>query len=206
MHAFTADAPPVLPCWIHGRAFISLNQRFVEVRDRNGKVLRRTPRCGKDEIAEAQASARAALPVWAAKSARERHEFLARWGNALESHAAHFARLLREETRKSEAAAEKEVAASVAVLRTPAHPCPDSCLDAGRIVSRAWGRRRPLADAARLFAPILAAGSVIIANPCASAPSAAFALCELSARIGLPPGVVNLVFADRKTVDKGQES
>jgi acyl-CoA reductase-like NAD-dependent aldehyde dehydrogenase len=61
----------------------------------------------------------------------------------------------------------------------------------------AWGKRHPLADAVRLFAPVLAVGGVIIADPRAAAPGAAFALCELSARSGaLAAHPQSVVFAD----------
>lgn len=143
---------------------------------------------------EAQASAWKALPSWKEKSPQERRAFLAQWGALLETYAAHFARLLYEETRKSEAAATREVAAAVARLKAPPTDCDGGAANAG-IIPCAWGKRHPLADAVRLFTPVLAAGGAIIANPCAAAPGAAFALCELSARAGAPPGIINLVFA-----------
>jgi acyl-CoA reductase-like NAD-dependent aldehyde dehydrogenase len=172
-----------------------MTEKFTDVRNQEGKILRRTPCCGKEELLRAQASACEALPLWEAKPASERRAFLVRWGAALQTHAAHFAHLLVEETRKSEAAAAREVAAAIALLISPETACGDHDPAGGRIVACAWGRRHPLTDAVRQIAPVLAAGSVVIANPCATAPGAAFALCELSARVGAPPGILNLVYA-----------
>jgi acyl-CoA reductase-like NAD-dependent aldehyde dehydrogenase len=183
------DAVPVLPSWINGRAFLSLTADFAEVRNPEGKVLRRTPLCGADEIAAAVASAQAALPAWSALPASERQNLLVAWAAALEKYAAHFARLISEETGAGESEALADVAATAVSLQSATSPKSES----GRIAACVWSAQCALAAVASLMAPVLRAGGVVIVNPCVQSPGAAFALCELSARVGIPAGVVNLV-------------
>jgi acyl-CoA reductase-like NAD-dependent aldehyde dehydrogenase len=190
MRELTADSPPALPSWVRGRAFLTLTSAFAEVRDTTGKVVRRTPLCGAGEVNEAVASARAALPDWMVLPTNERQTLLVAWAEALRKHSAHFAGLLSEECGKRTDDAQDEVSAAIAALRATT---PVAAEDAGRIVACVWDVNMPLADAARLMAPVLRAGGVVIGKPCVSAPGAAYALCELSARVGIPPGVVNLV-------------
>lgn len=187
------DAVPVLPSWINGRAFLSLSADFAEVRNRAGEVLRRTPLCGAGEVTTAVASAEAALPAWSALPASERQNLLVAWAVALEKHAAHFARLISEESGAGERAAQADVAAAAAMLNTHLQSATPVKNEAGRIVACAWSAHSPLADVVQRIAPTLRAGSVVIVKPCAQSPGAAFALCELSARVGIPAGVVNLV-------------
>jgi acyl-CoA reductase-like NAD-dependent aldehyde dehydrogenase len=190
MQELTADGPPALPSWVRGRAFLTLTDAFAEVRDATGKIVRRTPLCGKDEVDEAVASAKAALPGWSALSVEARQALLLAWGQALQEYAAHFARLLAEERGKNAEDAQAEVSAAIAALRATT---PVATENAACVVACVWDAAMPLANAVRQMAPTLRAGGVVIGNPCANAPGAAYALCELSARIGIPPGVINLV-------------
>ena len=190
------DGAPALPLWINGRAFLTLTAAFYDVRDaQSGAVLRRTPLCGASEVAEAMASAEAAAPAWAAMPVAERQALLDDWAAALAAYAGHFAGLIRAETGKPAAAAEAEVAAAIASLRAG----PDDAAApeaAGATFALAWDDSAPLAHATRLAAPLLRAGGTVVGKPTPKAPAAAFALAELSARVGLPAGVVNLVQGD----------
>ncbi|GHT89942.1 hypothetical protein AGMMS49545_01730 [Betaproteobacteria bacterium] len=187
------DAVPVLPSWINGRAFLSLTAGFAEVKNAAGKVLRRTPLCGADEVAIAVVGAEAALPAWTALQTGERQNFLIAWSHALEKYAAHFAHLISEETDVDEAAAGDEVAAAIVALRAGLQSAMCAKNEAGKIVACVWNTPLALDAIVNLIAPILHAGGVIIVKPCAQSPGAVFALCELSARVGIPAGVVNLV-------------
>lgn len=187
------DATPVLPSWIHGRAFLSLTSGFAEVRNVKGEVLRRTPLCGADEVAAAVAGAEAALPALSALPDGERQNFLIAWSAALEKYALHFAHLIAEETGVGEAAAGDEVAAAAVALRTGLQSATSVKNEAGKIAACVWNTPLALEVVIKRIAPILRAGGVIIVKPRAQSPGAVFALCELSARVGIPAGVVNLV-------------
>ncbi|MDR2165691.1 MAG: aldehyde dehydrogenase family protein [Zoogloeaceae bacterium] len=187
------DAPPALPCWINGHAFLSMTREFVDVCDvATGRSVRRTPLCGDAEAAEAVAAARAVASMWRALDARARDDLLAAWSAALAQYAAHFARLLRQETGVDEVAAHAEVAEAVQALRNDAASRARDNMRKEVFFARV-GRERPLVMAARALAPVLREGMTVVVNPDAKAPGVVYALVELSARAGLPPGVVNLV-------------
>ncbi|MDD3482192.1 aldehyde dehydrogenase family protein [Azovibrio restrictus] len=189
------DGPPALPLWINGRAFLTLVQSFFEVRDAlTGEPLRRTPLCGADEVAEAVLAAGAAAPAWAARERDARAALLTAWAAGLEQYSGHFAKLLRQETGQDEAEAQAEVARTVAFLRQAGISA--DAADAGQVVALAWDDAAPLAQAAQLLVPVLQAGGTVVLKPTPKAPGAAYALVELSARVGLPAGVVNLVQGD----------
>lgn len=192
------DGPPALPLWIHGRAFLTMAPAFYEVRHAvTGAPLRRTPLCGATEVAEAARAARAALPAWQGLAAEQRAALLEAWAAGLARYAAHFAQLVREETGKVEAEASAEVEAAQAALASLA--C--SSEDAGRVLGLAWDDRAPLATAAALLAPVLRAGGCAVLKPSPRTPGVAYALVELSGRVGLPAGVVNLVQGDTAALE-----
>ena len=60
---------------------------------------------------------------------------------------------------------------------------------------------RPLAGLAEHIAPALMAGATVVLKPSLKAPSAAFALCELSARAEWPAGVLNLMQGDTAAIE-----
>ncbi|MGB4466623.1 MAG: aldehyde dehydrogenase family protein [Azovibrio sp.] len=187
------NGPPALPLWINGRAFLTMASGFYEVHDAlTGEALRRTPLCGADEVAEAAAAAQAAAPAWAAQPEVRRQELLQAWATELDQYTGHFAKLVRQEIGKDEALARAEVEAAVAALQARfADPA-----DQGQVVGLAWDDAAPLATAAILLAPVLRAGGTVVLKPSPRAPGAVYALVELSARAGLPAGVVNLVQGD----------
>jgi len=60
---------------------------------------------------------------------------------------------------------------------------------------------RPLAGFAEAVAPALMAGATVVVKPSPKAPSAIFALCELSARAEWPAGVLNLLHGDTAAIE-----
>lgn len=186
------DVPPALPCWMNGRAFLSLTEEFETVHDRaTGKPLRRTPLCGEAEVAEAVAVARAALPEWQAAGRKAWQDMLSAWGEALKRYGDHFAQLLCQETGVDEASAQAEVAEATAALQEKTSAATGEEENTVRSISVSV--KRPLANAASALAAALGAGATVVVHPDPSAPGAVYALIELSARVGVPPGVVNLV-------------
>jgi acyl-CoA reductase-like NAD-dependent aldehyde dehydrogenase len=193
----TPDGPPALPSWIHGRAFLTLTPQFFDVHDAiSGELVRRTPLCGAQEAAEAVAAALDAAPGWAAQSAVARQKRLFAWGAELKHYRDHFATLIRQESGKEENTAQSEVEEAVAILQNAQGDDAARQNGAEPIVLIAWDAQDPLSAAVRLAAPVLRGGSAVILKPSPRAPAAAYALAELSARIGIPPGVVNLLQGD----------
>lgn len=188
------EGPMAIPLWINGRAFLTMTESFLDVIDHaRGEAIRRVPLCGAAEAAEAAGAARAALAGWSACPAEERLAQLATLADALDQYAGHFARLVAQETGLDEAAAGAEVAAAVAALRTPGEAAPG-------VVAVLSDAGKPLSGLLGTAAAVIAAGGTVVLKPSAKAPSAAYALCELSARAGWPGGVLNLLQGDEAAV------
>lgn len=191
---FDTEGPMAIPLWINGRAYLTVSDGFYDVIDpASGQAIRRVPLCGADEAAEAVGAARRAQPVWAEMGLPARRICLDRLAEALEQYAGHFAKLLRQETGFDEARAAAEVATAVAALRT-------TVVGQTGIVGLVFDASRPLAACAELLAPALLAGAAVVVKPSPKAPSAAFALCELSARAEWPAGVLNLLQGDTAAI------
>lgn len=192
---FSPEGPKAIPLWIRGHAYLTVSDRFYDVVDPlTGEVHYRVPLCGAAEAAEAVASARNAQSGWAALTVPARQAALAALAGALDRYSGHFAKLLRAETGFTEDQALAEVAAALAALRR------DDLGGAG-IVAIVVDATRPLAGFAEAAAPALRAGAAVVVKPSPKAPSAAYALCELSARAQWPAGVLNLMQGDSAAID-----
>ena len=192
---FTPDGPVAIPLWINGHAYLTVTEHFFDVIDPlTGEAIRRVPLSGADEAAEAVGAAAAARAGWSALAAGERRTLLQALAKALDDYTGHFAKLIRQETGRDEADCLAEVAAAVAALREPA-------AGQGQLVAVLADAGRPLAALVELAAPVLAAGGTVVFKPSPKAPGAAYAFSELTARAGLPGGVVNLVQGDEAAVE-----
>ena len=191
---FAAEGPLAMPLWINGHAYLSVGESFYDVAHaQSGERLRRVPLCGASEAAEAVAAARAAQPGWAEMGLNARHVRLAALADGLERYAAHFAKLLLQEIAFDEAGADAEVRAAVAALR-------DTEVGETGLIGVVVDAERPLSGVAAALAPALLAGAAAVVKPSPRAPAAVFALCELSARVGWPAGVLNLVQGDAAAI------
>ena len=182
------DEPLAIPLWINGHAYLTLAPAFFDVRNPvNGEILRRTPLCGAVQARQAVAAAQAAALPWAAQPAAARATLLAALAEALASYAAHFAALIVEESGKDALLAATEVADAIALLRCP------PIGEASGVVAIVGHAEAPLLSSLRLAVPALVAGASLVIRPQPQAPSAIFALAELSGRCGFPGGVINIL-------------
>ena len=187
------DDTLAIPLWINGHAYLTLAPEFVDVRNpASGQVLRRTPLCGAATAQQAVTAALAAAAPWAARPAAERAALLGALGEALAAYAAHFARLIVEESGLDGALAAAEVAAAVALLRSPPAGGESGVL---AIVAKS-----PLLLAMQLAVPALMAGAALVIRPLPQTPSAIFALAELSGRCAFPGGVLNVLHGGEEAV------
>ena len=182
------DDMPAIPLWINGHAYLTLAPAFLDVRNpASGEILRRTPLCDASAALQAVAAAQAAVAAWAAQSAAARAALLAALGQSLAAYAAHFVRLIGEESGKEALLAATEVADAVALLGSP------PVGGASGVVAVVGNGEAPLLSSLRLAVPALTAGAALVIRPAPQAPSAIFALAELSARCGFPGGVLNVL-------------
>lgn len=190
------DDPLAIPLWINGHAYLTMAPAFLDVRNpADGKILRRTPLCGADAAREAVAAAQAALVPWAAHDAALRTALFTAVGEALAGYADHFARLIAEETGKDGDAAAAEVDTAVALLRAAVAG------NASGVLGVVGDTAMPLLVALQHAVPALMAGATVVICPCPEAPSALFALAELTGRCGFPGGVFNILHGDEAAVE-----
>jgi acyl-CoA reductase-like NAD-dependent aldehyde dehydrogenase len=192
---FSPEGPMAIPLWINGHAFLTASQSFYDViNPANGEAIRRVPLCGAMEANEAVAAARGAQPLWAEMGLNARRVCLGRLADALERFSLHFAKLLQQEIALDDAAAAAEVAAAIAALRGFA-------VGETGVFALVVDTSRPLLGFAEVVAPALLAGATLVIKPSPRAPSAVFALCELSAREEWPAGVLNLLQGDTAAIE-----
>ena len=190
------DDPLAIPLWINGHAYLTMAPAFLDVRNpANGKILRRTPLCGADAARKAVAAAQDALVPWAAHDVARRTALFASVGEALAGYADHFARLITEETGKGGDAASAEVHAVVMLLREAVAG------NASGVLGVVGDTAMPLLGAMQLAVPALLAGAVVVIRPCPEAPSALFALAELTGRCAFPGGVFNILHGGEAAVE-----
>lgn len=192
---FTPEGPMAIPLWINGHAFLTAGNSFFDVTNpATGEAIRRVPLCGAGEAKEAVAAARTAQPLWAEMGLAARRVCLSNLATALDNYTGHFAKLLMQEIATDEATAKAEVEAAVTALRG---------VEVGEtgVFALVVDAKRPLAGFAEAMAPALLAGATAVVKPSPRAPSAVYALCELSARVEWPAGVLNLLQGDTAAID-----
>jgi len=160
-----------------------------------------------EDVDRAVRAADAVWPAWAALPALERGRALAVYAALVDAHQDELAALVHREVGKPLAEAAAEVARAVEVLhhfageaeRIWAAQLPGPTLATG-----SWVRPAPAGVVAAItpwnfpvalvvwkLAPALAAGCAVVVKPAQEAPLAAWALCDLAERSGLPAGLVS---------------
>ena len=167
---------------------------------------------GVAETRRAIYAAARALPVWRAKTAKERGAVLRRWFELILAHTEDLALLMTTEQGKPLGEARGEVAYGASFLewfaeegkRAYGDVIPTVAPDRRLLVIKQpigvcaaitpWNF--PIAMITRKVGPALAAGCTLVAKPAEATPLSALALAELAHRAGVPPGVFNVVTAD----------
>lgn len=191
---FAPEGPMAIPLWINGRAYLTVGERFFDVvNPSTGQALRRVPLCGADEAGEAVAAARDAQPTWAAMGLPAREVCLSQLAEALDRYAGHFAKLITQDTGADETRAASEVVSAVAALRS-------GRVGETGVLGLVADASQPLAGWVEALVPGLLAGATWVLKPSPQAPSAAYAFCELTARVEWPAGVLNLLQGDSAAI------
>jgi len=193
------DAPPVVPLWVNGRAFLTVTREFQDVIDGvSGGVVRRTPLCGVSEVRLAVEGALQAGRAWAEETEEVRANLLHGLGESLSANAGHVARIIAGESGKSLDAAEREVAASIRALqeRRGCEVCSEA--EVGAVIG---GAVEPLFGALALAIPPLLRGASVVFRPSPETPSALLIFAELSGRCAFPAGIINIVHGAESVVE-----
>lgn len=181
-------------------------------------VIATTPVGTADTAADALAAARAAQPHWAARPAVERGRAVAALADAVRDHADLLARIVVAEQGKPLNQAQGEVGAAETFLRFAAEQArriegeilpsdaPDEEIQVRRLPHgvvvglTAWNY--PLALAARKLGPALVAGNAFVLKAHEFTPLSGLALAALAEKVGLPPGLFNVVTGDGRTLGR----
>lgn len=192
---FAPEGPQAIPMWINGHAFLTVTDAFYTVTNpATGEAIRRVPLCGAGEAAEAVKAALAAQPGWAMMGMPARRVCLSGLADALDNYAGHFAKLLTQDCGFDDERAKAEVAAAVEALH-------GASVGQTGVFGLVLDATRPLAGFAETIAPALMAGAAVVVKSSPKAPSAIYALCELSARANWPAGVLNLLQGDTAAIE-----
>ena len=168
------------------------------------------PAGAPEDVVDAVAAARRALPAWSQVAPEQRGRYLAAIADALERRSAEVAELiamevgmpedrcLEEQVPVEDFRVNAELAATFAfeaesygalVLREPVG-----------VVAAITPWNYPLGQIAAKVGPALAAGCTVVVKPSEVAPLSAFVLAEIIEEVGLPDGVFNLVSGAGQTV------
>jgi succinate-semialdehyde dehydrogenase/glutarate-semialdehyde dehydrogenase len=187
-------------------------KRFAVYNPANQQVIAEVPDLGAAETEEAIAAADAALPAWAAKTAKERAQVLRAWYELMMGDIDRLARLITMEGGKPLAEAKGEAAYGASFIEWFAEEAKRAY---GRTIPSTNATRRyltikqpvgvcaavtpwnfPMAMITRKAGPALAAGCTIVLKPPSQTPLTSLALAELGERAGLPAGAFNIVTTD----------
>ena len=200
----------ILANHIDGRSTEPRDSTYLDDIDpATGAVHARVPASEAADVGLAVDAARRAFPGWAATPAAERSRILVRLADALESRLDEFVRAESIDSGKPvKLARSLDIPRAVANLRFFATAILHTGSDLFPTDDRAlnYTLRRPRGVAGLIspwnlplylftwkIAPAIATGNTVVAKPSELTPWTAAMLAELSAEVGLPPGVLNVV-------------
>jgi succinate-semialdehyde dehydrogenase/glutarate-semialdehyde dehydrogenase len=204
-------------CYIDGQWVGADNgSTFAVTNPASGEILAQVPDCTAAETRRAIDAARAALPAWAAKPAKERGKILRRLADLMVANAEDLGRLMTAEQGKPLAEAKGEVGYAASFYewfaeegrRVYGEVIPSAAADKRLLALRQpvgvvgaitpWNF--PAAMITRKAGAALAAGCTIVIKPAESTPLSAFAQAELAERAGVPKGVFNVLTGQPQAV------
>ena len=184
-----------------------------------GETLKTFPDATDAEVAQALERGHAAFQQWRLKPVKERVTFLQKAADLLRTRHTEYAKLLTTEMGKLLAEAEAEVELSAAILEYYVKhaeaelapqplPCEDPVVSEAQLVHEPLGIilaiepwNFPYYQIARIMAPQLAAGNVILLKHASNVPQSAAAFEKLMQETGLPAGCFQNLYATRDRVE-----
>ncbi|HZJ29013.1 MAG TPA: aldehyde dehydrogenase family protein [Solirubrobacterales bacterium] len=178
----------------------------------DGTTVAEVAAASLEDVDRAVRAADAAWPAWAALPPPERARALSAYAALVDSEQTAIADLVHREMGKPLSEAQAEVARAAEVIhhfageaeRMWVQQMPGPTLGTG-----SWVRPAPVGVVAAItpwnfpvalviwkLAPALAAGCAVVVKPAIEAPLAAWALCDLAERAGLPEGLVSCLTGD----------
>lgn len=196
--------------WVKGETAIKVTNPA------NGDVIGTVPNFGATETRQAIAAAKAALPAWRARTAKDRAAILRRWFDLIVENQEALARILTAEQGKPLAEARGEVLYGASFIEWFSE---EAKRVYGDVVPSPWDDRRivvikqpigvvaaitpwnfPIAMITRKIGPALAAGCTAVVKPASATPFSALAIAVLAERAGIPAGVLNVVTGSARAI------
>ncbi|WP_199555160.1 NAD-dependent succinate-semialdehyde dehydrogenase [Sandaracinobacteroides hominis] len=174
-----------------------------------GELIATVPKLGRAEAAEAIAAAQAAMPAWAALTAKARATVLRRWFDLMMANQDDLAAIMTAEQGKPLAESKGEIAYAASFIEwfaeegkraygdiIPPHQADRRILVLKQPIGVAaaitpWNF--PAAMITRKAGPALAAGCPMIVKPASATPLTAIALVVLAEEAGLPPALLSVI-------------
>ena len=184
-----------------------------------GETLKTFPDATDAEVAQALERGHAAFQQWRLKPVKERVTFLQKAADLLRTRHTEYAKLLTTEMGKLLAEAEAEVELSAAILEYYVKhaeaelapqplPCEDPVVSEAQLVHEPLGIilaiepwNFPYYQIARIMAPQLAAGNVILLKHASNVPQSAADFEKLMQETGLPAGCFQNLYATRDQIE-----
>jgi succinate-semialdehyde dehydrogenase / glutarate-semialdehyde dehydrogenase len=174
-----------------------------------GVVLGTVPKMGTAETRRAIEAAKAALPAWAARTAKDRANIMRKWFDLMMANQDDLAVIMTAEQGKPLAESKGEIAYAASFIEwfaeegkrlygdiIPGHQ-PDKRILVLRqpvgVVAAITPWNFPAAMITRKAGPALAAGCTFVCKPATQTPYSALAMAELAARAGVPAGVLTIL-------------
>ena len=182
----------------------------------NGEVIAEVARCGQAETRRAIEAAQRAHLDWRRRPAKERSNALRRWFDLIMANQEDLATIMTLEQGKPLAESRGEVAYGAAFLewfaeeakRAYGDTIPGPANDKRVLTTKQpvgvvacitpWNF--PIAMLTRKVGPALATGCTVVCKPANATPLSAFAITELADRVGIPPGVINVLAGDTAAI------
>jgi succinate-semialdehyde dehydrogenase/glutarate-semialdehyde dehydrogenase len=197
-------------CYIGGSWVAADDGASLQVHNpATGAALGVIPNLGAAETRRAIEAAAAALPAWAARTAKDRAIVLRRWFDLIMAAQQDLATLMTAEQGKPLAESKGEIAYAASFIEwfaeegkrlygdvIPGHQADKRILVLRQpvgVVAAITPWNFPAAMITRKAGPALAAGCTFVCKPATQTPYSALALAELADRAGIPPGVFNIV-------------
>jgi len=185
-----------------------------------GQKIGTVPDMGAAETRRAIEAAAAAMPAWAARTAKDRAALLRRWHDLMLANQDDLATIMTAEQGKPLAEARGEIAYAASFIEwfaeegkrmygdvIPSHQADKRLLVLRQpigVVGAITPWNFPAAMITRKAGPALAAGCTFVCKPAQQTPFSALAMAELAARAGIPAGVLNIVTGTRSTEIGGE--
>ena len=184
-----------------------------------GEILKTFPDATDAQVAQALERGHTAFQQWRLKPVSERVTFLQKAADLLRARRTEYAKLLTTEMGKLLAEAEAEVELSAAILEYYVKhaeaelapqplPCEDPVVSEAQLVHEPLGIilaiepwNFPYYQIARIMAPQLAAGNVILLKHASNVPQSAAAFEKLMQETGLPAGCFQNLYATRDQIE-----